>query len=71
MSSIPSISSVPDFSKNSEVGQVQHIVDEHCKDYPTNIPISCNLLVMEQGKKPVLYQGGNILTNGPINWAIK
>ena len=66
---MPPISPVSSSYKYPESGgQVQQIVDEHCKDYPNNIPLGCNVVVMETGKEPVLYSGGNIPINGPINW---
>lgn len=66
MDHIPPISQTTGSHKYPEVGMVQHIVDEHCKDYPADI--GCNVLVMQEGKPPALYHGGHIPVNGPINW---
>jgi hypothetical protein len=69
MSYIPPVSQISGSGKPPESsGQIQQIVNEHCRDYPTNIPLGCNVVVMESGKEPALYNGGNIPVNGPINW---
>ena len=64
----PPISPLSGSQPYSSGGQMQQIVDEHCKAYPTELHMGCNVLVMEGGKKPVLYHGGKIEENGPINW---
>jgi hypothetical protein len=51
-SQIPPISHVQSSSSPSGEGAIQAILDRHCKDYPKEIPVGCNLVVMQEGKLP-------------------
>lgn len=69
MANIPPIQRVTDSNKYpGGREQVQQIIDEHCKDYPKELCLGCNVVVMETGKDVVPYKGGTIPSNGPINW---
>jgi len=67
-SKVPPISHVQSPSGPSDEGAIQAILDRHCKDYPKEIPVGCNLVVMQEGKHPVLLHAGQILPDGPQNW---
>lgn len=69
MAFIPPLSQVSGSGGAPESGkQVQQIVNEHCKGYPTQYPLGCNVVVMQEGKEAVLYKGGEMPENAPINW---
>jgi CubicO group peptidase (beta-lactamase class C family) len=67
-SQIPPISHVQSSSSPSGEGAIQAILDRHCKDYPKEIPVGCNLVVMQEGKPPTPFHAGEIVPDGPQNW---
>ncbi len=68
MTSIPPIGRAQSSSHFPNNGKIQNVLDLHCKDYPRDIPTGCNLVVMPEGKSPVLFHAGEILPDGPQNW---
>ncbi len=68
MFSIPPITPTSNSGKSYEGQQLQQIVDEHCKGYPPQYPLGCNVVIMEEGKEAIFYKGGEMPANAPINW---
>ena len=66
--SIPPVLPMQSLPIPPEEGKVQDILDRHCKDFPKDIPVGCNLVIMREGKEPTRLHAGKILSDGPQNW---
>jgi CubicO group peptidase (beta-lactamase class C family) len=68
MTTIPPIANTPSPSRDFPKGEVQMILNRHCAEYPKEVPVGCNLVVMREGKLPELLHAGEIPPDGPQNW---